>query len=478
MTKSILFLLFTLTVSFSNANAQSNESAELYKIILEKDSLLFNVGFNTCDISQYDSLLSDNFIFYHDKDGVSDKTKFLYDFKNGLCKNPEERQVIRVLVKESTEVFPLYKNNVLYGAVQNGEHLFFEKQEIQPGFAKFTNVWMLENGNWKLTTSISYDHQAYQSQKSQNSVPTLGLGIIENGKLKEVKVFGEIKKGVTAPNNTIFNVASLTKPVTAMVVLRLVSVGKWDLDEPLFHYWTDPDVKNDSKNRKLTTRLVLSHQTGFPNWRWLSEDKKLHFEFEPGTKYQYSGEGFEYLRMALEIKFKKPLDQLANEVLFKPLQMKSTHYVWDKSLDEAMVAIGYDKNGKPYETVKNYKANAADDLLTTVEDYGNFMVAILNGAYLNEGVYQEMIKKQVQTKENKYFGLGFEIYDLGNGEYALSHGGSDLGSQCITFFLPKTKNGILIFTNTDDGYKVYERLLIRYLGEDGKKIIDIERKGD
>ena len=79
-----------------------------------------------------------------------------------------------------------------------------------------------------------------------------------------MKVFGEIKKGISAPYNTYFNVASLTKPVTAMVALRLVSLGKWKLDEPLDQYWTDPDIANDSETQDaLPTRIILSHQTGF-----------------------------------------------------------------------------------------------------------------------------------------------------------------------------------------------------------------------
>lgn len=492
MTKNPFLLLVIFTFFFQNIDAQTDQQNYLYKTILTQDSLLFSVGFNNCDIKQYENLLSKNLKFYHDKDGISDKAKFLNDLKNGLCKNPEIRQVKRILVKKSTEIFPLYKNGTLYGAVQNGAHLFYETPKSQPGFAKFSNVWELENGEWKLTTSLSFGHQPYSLQQAENSIfdndiaieswlkenniKTLGLGIIEGGKLKQVKTFGEIKNGISAPYNTIFNVASLTKPITAMVALQLISSGQWNLDEPLYKYWTDPDISKDPRNKKLTTRLILSHQTGFPNWRWQSEDKKLKFEFEPGTKYQYSGEGFEYLRKALEDKFKKPLEQLAAELIFRPLKMSNTDYVWNKNTAESRFAIGYDKDGKPYETVKNKTANAADDLHTTIEDYGNFLVNILDGGNLTENVYQEMLKKQVETKENKYFGLGFEIYDLGKNNFAISHGGSDFGTQCITFLLPKTKQGILIFTNSDIGHKIYEKLLIHYLGENGKKIIEIETK--
>lgn len=167
MKKQVLLLFITLT-TFS-AFAQVDKNSDLYKTILSKDSLLFNVGFNTCDIKQFENLLSDNLKFYHDKDGISDKKKFLNDLRNGLCKNPETRQVKRILVKESTKIFPLYKNGMLYGAVHQGEHLFYEKQESQPGIAKFTNVWQIENGDWKLTTTLSFDHQAHEIQKTDNS---------------------------------------------------------------------------------------------------------------------------------------------------------------------------------------------------------------------------------------------------------------------------------------------------------------------
>lgn len=492
MTEKFLFTLIILFLFNSKNNAQTAKNSDLYKTVLLQDSLLFSVGFNTCDIKQFEFLLSDDLKFYHDKDGISDKPKFLADLKNGLCKDPKTRQVQRTLVKESTQIFPLYKDGVLYAALQNGEHLFSEKRESEVGIAKFSNLWQLEKGEWKLATSVSYDHKAYQNEKVENSifgndrtienwlqenkVPALGLGIIKDGKLKQIKVFGEISKGVSAPYNTIFNVASLTKPVTTMIALKLVSKGKWDLDEPIYKYFTDPDIANDPRNRKTTTRLILSHQTGFPNWRWRNKDQKLNIQFEPGAKYQYSGEGMEYLRKALERKFKKSLQQLAEELIFLPGKMNNTTYVWNKNTDESRFAIGYDQNGNPYETVKNKTPNAADDLLTTIEDYGKFLVSVLNADGLTKKVAEEMRTNQVSSTKGKHFGLGFEIVDLENGEYALSHGGSDKGVRTIFFILPKSKQGLLIFTNSDNGVSVYADLIKYYLGENGSKIVAIEMK--
>jgi len=494
MTKSTFLLLFFLLAFCPGSKAQLDTSDQLYRTIMTKDSLLFSVGYNTCNIPQFERLLAENFEFHHDKDGISDKKGFMQAFRNGLCKDPENYQARRVLVDGSTEIYPLYRKGILYGAIQNGDHLFYEKEKGQEerfgSTAKFSHLWMLENGDWKLSRSLSFDHQAKQGTvkgKSifeddaamegwlkENKIPTLGLGIIAEGKLKQVKVYGAIREGEAAPYDTQFNVASLTKPITAMVALRLISQGKWKLDEPIAAYYTDPDVAKDTRSKKLTTRLILSHQTGFPNWRGMRDDKKLQFEFEPGTRYQYSGEGFEYLRKALERKFRKPLQELARELLFEPLKMDDTNYIWDGNTEASRFAIGHDADGKPYETIRNKTANAADDLHTTIADYGRFLVNVMEGGNLDKAVYQEMISRQVQTKEHKYFGLGFEIYDLGNGEQALAHGGSDLGCQTIAFVLPKTGQGIVIFTNADQGYKVFERLLVHYLGERGRKIVEIE----
>lgn len=491
-----LILVGILLLQFHIGFSQEEKNSKLYKAIMSKDSLLFNIGFNTCDVSQFENLLSNNFEFYHDKDSIQDRTLFLKNIRKGLCGSTKTYQARRDLVPGSTEIYPLSKNGVLYGALQIGIHQFFESTpEGKDKFgstARFTHVWILENGIWKLRRSFSYDHQETNTAGTkssifdndseiekwlqQNNVPALGLGIINNGKLQQIKVFGELKKGVTAPYNTIWNVASLTKPVTAMVALKLASAGKLNLDEPLYKYWTDPDIAKDANTKLLTARIILSHQTGFPNWRFMNESGKLDFKFKPGTKYQYSGEGLEYLRKALEKKFNKTLPQLADELIFKPLKMTDTKFVWNDITDVSRLAIGYDNKGNAYEPTKNKTANAADDLLTTVQDYGTFLCSVMNSDGLSKKVFDDMISHQVETKKNKYFGLGFEIYDLGNDNYALSHGGADQGVQTIVLLLPKTKQGLIIFTNVDDGYKIYEKIVNHYLGENGKKIIEIETK--
>ena len=306
---------------------------------------------------------------------------------------------------------------------------------------------------------------------AENHVPCVGIGIIGNGQLKSVRVFGELQKNVPAPENTIFNIASQTKTVVAMLVLRLVKAGRWDLDEPLDRYWVDPDVMNDPLHKKLTTRHVLSHQTGFVNWRIDHPTKRLAFDFEPGTKYQYSGEGFEYLKKALENKFHKPLDELLDAFVFTPLGMKDTRY-WSETIDMSRFALWHDANGKKYETSYQTYVSAADDLLTTVGDYSKFCLDVIRGGGLSAALFNDMVRPQVMVKEHYARGLGWGVVtDLPNGEYALEHGGSDIGVRTMAVLLPRSGRGVVVMTNGDNGMNIYNNVIKESL-DTGETILD------
>ena len=313
-------------------------------------------------------------------------------------------------------------------------------------------------------------------QMKENHIQALGLAYIENGRVVVSKVYGELKAGVPAPAGTLFNVASITKTITTMVTLRLVNSGKWNLDEPVCHYWTDPDVKDDPRSKKLTTRHILTHQTGFPNWRWMTASKKLAFEFEPGAKFQYSGEGMEYLRHALENKFHRSLEQLADSLIFRPLHMKDTHLIWNENM-LSRFAVAHDAKGEALEVIRNKEPSAADQLKTTVADYCKFMVWVMNGAGLSKTLYKEMVSPLSKINDGKYMGLGWANYPhLPGGQYGLSHSGQDPGVNTIAFILPESKRGLLIFTNSENGPQLYTLLVKGFLKEQGDAIFNIEMK--
>jgi CubicO group peptidase (beta-lactamase class C family) len=201
----------------------------------------------------------------------------------------------------------------------------------------------------------------------------------------------------------------------------------------------------------------------------MTETKKLAFQFDPGTQCQYSGEGFEYLRRAVEKMLGRSIEELAGEYLFGPLQMHDTHFYWDSTIDESRYAHNHNEKGGSIETVKYYEANAAANLLTTVEDYGKFLTYVINGAGLSPDLYQEMMKQQVRLKENDYFGLGWEILaGFSNNEIALLHTGKDPGVSTLAIWFPQSRNGYLIFLNGDNVNNIYEALLTKrlYLGKE------------
>jgi hypothetical protein len=139
----------------------------LTQIIRTQDSLLFDVGFNTCDVSQFERLLSDDFEFYHDKSGITPtKAAFVAGIRDGLCTNPYHP--LRKLVQGSETIYPLYDGATLYGAIQVAKHRFYEQVDGIPQFrsvARFDHLWLLENGEWKLKRSLSYDHQTQEGDK-------------------------------------------------------------------------------------------------------------------------------------------------------------------------------------------------------------------------------------------------------------------------------------------------------------------------
>ena len=165
-----IFLVLLLLSSFTSLNAQELKSSELYKTIKKLDSVVFVKGFNECEISEMTTLLASDLEFYHDKGGLTNsKQEFVNALKKNICGN-QEMKPIRKLVENTMEVYPLYNNQVLYGAIQSGYHEFYIKEPNKDlyitGIAKFTHVWILNNDKWILKKVLSYDHQPKNNNSS------------------------------------------------------------------------------------------------------------------------------------------------------------------------------------------------------------------------------------------------------------------------------------------------------------------------
>jgi CubicO group peptidase (beta-lactamase class C family) len=308
-------------------------------------------------------------------------------------------------------------------------------------------------------------------------VPGLAIAVIRGGKTTWLHGFGmkEVKTGQPVTGETVFEAASLSKPVFTYAVLKLVEQGKLGLDVPLTTYLPKPFVGGDERLAKITARIVLSHRTGFPNWP--ADDGSVSIYFTPGERFSYSGQGYIYLQRVVEQITGKSLNQYMTEAVFTPLGMTRSSYVWRPDFD-ALTATGYDSDGKPTELWKPTEAGAASTLNTTAKDYGLFVEAILNGNGLKPATLREMETPEIaldpecricikhepkQLSKNLFWGLGWGI-ERKDGIDALWHWGDNGSFKGFVMAEPKTKSGVVMFANSQNGLEVGKPLVDEVMG--------------
>lgn len=293
-------------------------------------------------------------------------------------------------------------------------------------------------------------------------VPSVSATVIENGEIAWSGTFGQQDSVTPANENTLYLSASIAKPLTTEVFLRLTTQGKVALDESMAKYWLDPDIEDDPLAKNLTPRYVLTHQTGFKNWRRMTNGR-LRFERPPGEKVGYSGEGFLYLVRFVEKKLGKPFNLIAEETLFESTGMSNSSMVYQDWF-EGRLALPYIEKGEWRNTFKVENAFGSGGLRTTSRDYARFLLAIMN----NEGVSENLRKEQFQISRNQYkrcleripkegvcpqklgFGLGWYIYDFED-ERIIGHTGANSGERTLALFSPEKKSGLVIMTNGANG---------------------------
>lgn len=163
MKTSFIFSCITALFFFGMSYGQESIDSELHKTLIKKDSILFDAGFNNCDLVALEKVLAEDLEFYHDVGGIQNKAQFMKAMKENICSSPE-RKPIRKLTPNTVKVYPLYENKILYGVIQEGVHEFHiqepNKALYQTGTALFSILWLMEADDWKAKRVYSYHHQA------------------------------------------------------------------------------------------------------------------------------------------------------------------------------------------------------------------------------------------------------------------------------------------------------------------------------
>ena len=312
-------------------------------------------------------------------------------------------------------------------------------------------------------------------------IPGVSIALVRNGKPVWTRGFG-VKNSATkeaVTNETVFEAASLTKPVFAYAVLKLVEAGRLDLDAPLNKYLPGSyDVApDDARVGQVTARRVLSHSTGFPNWRQPRGAKTLPMYFTPGERFSYSGEGFVYLSRAVEQITGKKFDEYVREAVFVPLGMTNTTLAWEEKHKQTKT-FNHDSLGNPAGQGEGANANAAGSLLTTAEDYAKFVAAVLNGTGLKKATRRLMTTPQIRVDEacrictdrqsekpstEIAWGLGWGLQTTGEGS-SFWHWGDNGNNKAFIVAFEKQKDGIIVLANSANGLFILKEILADGLG--------------
>jgi CubicO group peptidase (beta-lactamase class C family) len=212
-------------------------------------------------------------------------------------------------------------------------------------------------------------------------VPGLSTAVIKDAKLVWHRAFGVKDSASKEPvdYDTVFEAGSMSKPVFAYAVMKLCEKGVIGLDTPLTKYTAERFLQGDPRLELITARHVLSHTSGFQNWRSDTEPLKIHFT--PGEKYLYSGEGYSYLQSIVTHLTGQPIEMFMKTNLFVPFGMTSSGYVWNKTV-ERRAARPHDEKGRPFDKGKPSAADAAryaaaGGLHTTPTDYAKFIIEVI-----------------------------------------------------------------------------------------------------
>jgi CubicO group peptidase (beta-lactamase class C family) len=310
-------------------------------------------------------------------------------------------------------------------------------------------------------------------------VPGLSVAVIRHGEVIWHRGFGvtNVQTGALVTGDTVFEAASLGKPVFAYAVLKLVDQGVIDLDRPLDQYL--PGLYGPAGDPRLgliTPRHVLTHTTGLQNW----PAGELKTYFTPGARFSYSGQGFVLLSRVVERVTGRPTNEFLKRTIFEPLGMTNSSYLWEPGYDalgtwyhnsRGAVVAGQGKPSSP-------DVNVAAGLRTTGRDYARFLAALLRGDGLKpetrrllatphvavrEGGSTTIDRPQAAVFPGVSWGLGVGLQPTADGLSFWHWGNNTYAKAYFVVFQPQ-QTGVVIFANSVYGLSIVPAIVAEAVG--------------
>jgi CubicO group peptidase (beta-lactamase class C family) len=325
----------------------------------------------------------------------------------------------------------------------------------------------------------------------QLKVPGLSIALIDDYKVISNSTYGKKDSIYEVDSSTLFQAASVSKYVTAVIVLHLVSQGVLDLDTDINEYlrsWKMP-VNDLTKNNPITLRHLLSHQSGLPTTNFdydkntgrptLSQilsgeapaiNKPATPEFVPGSSWLYSNIGYALIQMILEDVTHKPFENIAREIVFDPLHMNSStfRYPLSPSLN-GKEAKPHNHSGQQMPAELDSPARAQGGLLCTPEDLAKLTAEIMKAhkgesLIFSKGLTDQLFSKELLLpfkfyKQTAYMGLGVLLIGDDTDLAFIHNGYNTPGSVCIVIGFPEIGKGAVIASNSANGEDLYQEVL-------------------
>jgi CubicO group peptidase (beta-lactamase class C family) len=331
-------------------------------------------------------------------------------------------------------------------------------------------------------------------QMAKRQVPGVSVALIEKNEVKWTKSYGVIKADTTHPvtADTLFQAASVTKLLVASLALHFVEKGVLDLDKDINNFltsWQLPD-NEFTIEKKVTLRLLLSHRSGLPDsdFSYLkdsapsliqvlkgespAQNQSALVEFVPGSRWHYSNLGYVLVQLVLEDVCGQSIEQIMNQVIFKPLGMNNSTLVYPLShkFADRSEALPHDEKGNAHPANLHPTAVAQGGLLSTPGDIAKLMIELMRSyqgeseRVISKAMVLQMFHEEIALDAKHFGGIpasqGLGVFIVkGNKFYLLSVGNNAPGSSCWAAGIPQSGQGAVVMTNGSQGFDLSTQII-------------------
>jgi len=345
----------------------------------------------------------------------------------------------------------------------------------------------VENGLLKavLIKGQPVEKMSLAGRMEHHEVPAVSIAVINDYKIQWARGYGVVEADGTEPvtPETLFQAASISKPVAAMAALHMVQQGLLDLDEDVNNKlvsWKLPENEFTAE-KKVTLRGLLSHSAGVTvrGFRGYAHDEEvptllqvldgekpansapIRVDIAPDSQFRYAGGGYCIMQQLLIDVKDKSFPEIMNETVLQPLGMTHSSFIQPLPEDRrAVAATGHRSNAKPIKGKwHTYPEMAAAGLWTTPSDLARFAIELmLSRAGKSNKVLSQDMTNQMLTPQHDDYGLGIIVNGEGRNLH-FAHSGGNQGFECYFVAYPERGQGVAIMTNSDNGYQLYSEIL-------------------